>query len=103
MQFHVGCQSLSHTERVLQEIESHVSHASALRTDYDRLVDDNLTMASVDDFCRLTVRHRVKKCAERQYPSSSAPAAYSPISIASGESKATRPYATPDRKPMVRP
>jgi hypothetical protein len=45
----------------LQEIESHVSHAVALRSEYDALVDDNLVLAAVDDFCRLTVRHRVRK------------------------------------------
>ena len=38
-----------------------MAHASALRQGYDALVDDNLVLASVDDFCRLTVRHRVKR------------------------------------------
>jgi hypothetical protein len=45
----------------VQEIESHVAHAQNMRTEYDALVDDDLVLACVDDFCRLTVRHRVKK------------------------------------------
>jgi hypothetical protein len=45
----------------MQEIESHVEHAQNMRTEYDALVDDDLVLACVDDFCRLTVRHRVKK------------------------------------------
>ena len=32
-----------------------------MRAEYDALVDDDLVLACVDDFCRLTVRHRVKK------------------------------------------
>ena len=34
-----------------------------MRAEYDALVDDDLILACVDDFCRLTVRHRVKKVA----------------------------------------
>lgn len=48
---------------VVQEIESHVTHAQTMRAEYDALVDDDLVLACVDDFCRLTVRHRVKKAA----------------------------------------
>ena len=51
----------------MQEIESHVTHAQSMRAEYDALVDDDLVLACVDDFCRLTVRHRVKKAAGGGY------------------------------------
>lgn len=51
-----------------QDIESHVSHAMALRKEYDVLVDDDLVLAAVDDFCRLTVRHRVRKAGALSSP-----------------------------------
>lgn len=38
-----------------------MAHAQSMRSEYDNLVDDDLVLACVDDFCRLTVRHRVKK------------------------------------------
>lgn len=53
--------SLSALSVRTQDIESHVGHAMALRKEYDVLVDDDLVLAAVDDFCRLTVRHRVRK------------------------------------------
>ena len=40
-----------------------MAHAQAMRAEYDALVDDDLILACVDDFCRLTVRHRVKRVA----------------------------------------
>jgi len=52
----------------MQDIESHVGHAMALRKEYDVLVDDDLVLAAVDDFCRLTVRHRVRKAAALDSP-----------------------------------
>lgn len=40
----------------------------ALRKEYDVLVDDDLVLAAVDDFCRLTVRHRVRKAGTLDSP-----------------------------------
>lgn len=53
---------------MVEDIESHVSHAMALRKEYDVLVDDDLVLAAVDDFCRLTVRHRVRKAGALSSP-----------------------------------
>jgi hypothetical protein len=44
-----------------------VTHAQSMRSEYDALVDDDLVLACVDDFCRLTVRHRVRKTIAAPY------------------------------------